>query len=116
MRELRARGVWHRAGADELPELPHAVALRVTTSPYCPISTITHDAAAGSSAIAVMAKAGHRNMATTRTYLHLAGVVFREEAAALERRLLGSGPSTDLSTSERISDDPNGVGSPVLSG
>ncbi len=36
-----------------------------------------------------MAKAGHANMATTRTYLHLAGVVFREEAEALERRLLG---------------------------
>lgn len=68
-------------------------------------SAITHDAAAGSSVIAVMAKAGHRNMATTRTYLHLAGVVFRDEAAALERRLLGAGlstePSTDLSTPER---------------
>jgi len=29
-------------------------------------------------------------MATTNQYVHLAGVVFREEAAALERRLLGS--------------------------
>ena len=38
----------------------------------------------------VMAKAGHANMATKR-YLHLAGVVFREEADALERRLLGTG-------------------------
>jgi hypothetical protein len=28
-------------------------------------------------------------MATTRGYLHLAGVVFRDEASALERRLLG---------------------------
>jgi hypothetical protein len=28
-------------------------------------------------------------MKTTRIYLHLAGVVFREEAEALERRLLG---------------------------
>lgn len=28
-------------------------------------------------------------MATTRTYLHPTGVVFREEAAALERRLRG---------------------------
>lgn len=36
-----------------------------------------------------MAKAGHRNTATKRTYLHLAGPVFREEAEALERRLLG---------------------------
>jgi integrase len=50
-------------------------------------TTITHDAASGSSAIAVMAKAGHRNMATTRTYLHLAGTVFRDEAARLEERL-----------------------------
>ena len=52
-------------------------------------SAITHDAASGASAIAVMSKAGHANMATTRTYLHLAGVVFREEAEALEERLLG---------------------------
>lgn len=28
-------------------------------------------------------------MATTRTYLHLAGTVFRDEAARLEDRLLG---------------------------
>jgi hypothetical protein len=28
-------------------------------------------------------------MATTNQYVHLAGVVFRDEAAALERRLLG---------------------------
>jgi hypothetical protein len=38
-----------------------------------------------------MAKAGHSDMKTTRIYLHLAGTVFREEAAALERRLLGVG-------------------------
>lgn len=36
-----------------------------------------------------MAKAGHTDMKITRRYLHLAGIVFREEAAALERRLLG---------------------------
>ncbi|MFL6038383.1 MAG: hypothetical protein ACJ74B_07100 [Gaiellaceae bacterium] len=36
-----------------------------------------------------MARAGHRSMATTNGYLHLAGVVFRDEADALERRLLG---------------------------
>ncbi|MDQ3669978.1 MAG: tyrosine-type recombinase/integrase [Actinomycetota bacterium] len=53
-------------------------------------TAITHDAAGGASAIAVMAKAGHTNMATTRAYLHLAGVVFRSEAEALERRLLGA--------------------------
>lgn len=52
-------------------------------------AAITNDAAAGSSAIAVMTKAGHRNMRTTQVYLHLAGVVFRDEAERLERRLLG---------------------------
>ena len=54
-------------------------------------TAITHDAAAGSSEIAVMAKAGHRNMARTRTYLHLAGRVFRAEAERLEHRLLAGG-------------------------
>jgi hypothetical protein len=29
-------------------------------------------------------------MATTRTYLHLAGTVFRDEAERLEERLLGA--------------------------
>ncbi len=50
---------------------------------------ITNDAAAGASEIAVMTKAGHANMATTKRYLHLAGTVFRDEAEALEQRLLG---------------------------
>ena len=71
-------------------------------------AAITNDAAAGSSPIAVMAKAGHANMATTKRYLHLAGVVFRDEADALERRLLGglsTEPSTDLASPERTSDD-----------
>jgi integrase len=54
-------------------------------------TAITNDAAAGSSAIAVMSKAGHASMATTKRYLHLAGTVFRDEAEALERRLLGTG-------------------------
>jgi integrase len=53
-------------------------------------TAITHDAAAGASELAVMAKAGHRSMSTTKTYLHLAGVVFRREADELERRLLGT--------------------------
>ena len=65
-------------------------------------SAITHDAASGASEIAVMTKAGHRNMATTKTYLHLAGVVFREEAERLERRLLGVESSTHLRRSEPI--------------
>jgi hypothetical protein len=44
--------------------------------------------------IAVMTKAGHSDMKTTKRYLHLAGVVFRDEAEALERRLLGSPAET----------------------
>ena len=43
-------------------------------------TAITNDAAAGASELAVMAKAGHQSMSTTKTYLHLAGVVFRAEA------------------------------------
>jgi integrase len=64
-------------------------------------TAITNDAASGSGALAVMAKAGHSDMKTTKRYLHLAGVVFRDEAEKLERRLLGVESSTDLSASER---------------
>lgn len=67
--------------------------------------SLTNGAAAGESAIALMARAGHANMATTKRYLHLAGVVFRDEAAALERRLLGTELGTDLSGSGRTSED-----------
>jgi hypothetical protein len=49
-----------------------------------------------------MAKAGHRSMSTTKTYLHLAGVVFRDEAEALERRLFSTELSTDLSERQAI--------------
>jgi len=45
-----------------------------------------------------MTRAGHRSMSTTKGCLHLAGIVFRDEADALERRLLGSAEGcTDLS-------------------
>ncbi len=46
-------------------------------------TAITDDAAGGASAIALMAKAGHTNMATTKRYLHLAGALFREEVESL---------------------------------
>jgi integrase/recombinase XerD len=59
-------------------------------------TALTNEAAAGSSPIALMAKAGHSDMKTTRIYLHLAGTVFRDEAEALERRLLGSPSRTGL--------------------
>jgi integrase len=71
-------------------------------------TAITNDAAAGSSPIAVMTKAGHANMATTKKYMHLAGTVFRPEADALERRLLGAEAATlypSMYPSELTSED-----------
>lgn len=53
-------------------------------------TALTNMAASGASPNAIMATAGHRSMATTNQYIHLAGVVFRDEAAALEARLMGS--------------------------
>jgi len=53
--------------------------------------SLTNGAAAGESPIALMARAGHRSMASTNKYVHLAGVVFHDEAAALEERMLGAG-------------------------
>jgi hypothetical protein len=47
-----------------------------------------------------MAIAGHRSYATTKRYIDLAGVVFHDEAAALEQRLVG-GVSTNPSTNLR---------------
>ena len=51
--------------------------------------------------IAIMTKAGHASMATTKRYLKLAGVVFRDEAQALEERLLGASLSTGSHTDLR---------------
>lgn len=53
-------------------------------------TALTNEAATGkSSPIALMAKAGHKNMSTTRQYLQLAGIVFHDEAEALEARYNG---------------------------
>jgi integrase len=52
-------------------------------------TAITNDAAAGANPVALMTKAGHSDMKTTRNYMHMAGVVFRDEADRLEQRLLG---------------------------
>jgi integrase/recombinase XerC len=70
-------------------------------------AAITNDAAAGSSPIAVMTKAGHASMATTKRYLHLAGSVFRDEADALQPRLLGNAANLypTLYPSEMTRDD-----------
>jgi integrase len=77
--------------ADRLRAALKAVGITERVRPFHDLrhTAITNDAAAGSSELAVMAKAGHRSMETTRQYLHLAGVVFRDEAEALEVRVLG---------------------------
>jgi integrase len=75
-------------------------------------TAITLDAASGASEIAVMTKAGHSSFATTRTYLHLAGTVFREEAERMERMALGGSstePSTDLSEPQGTEQDAAGL-------
>lgn len=64
---------------------------------YC-----TNAAAAGMNAVALMTSAGHSDMKTTKRYLHLAGTVFRNEAAALEQRMLGGDPE-ELSTESTAS-------------
>jgi integrase len=72
------------------------------------VTSITNDAIAGANPIALMTKAGHASMATTRRYLRLAGTVFPDEAAALERRVLGGTfyqRSTRMSEPDAISDD-----------
>jgi integrase len=50
----------------------------------------------GESALALMTRAGHASMSTTKVYLHLAGPVFRDEAERLGRALLTDpGPDHD---------------------
>jgi integrase len=80
------RAAYKRAGLEWPERLRPFHDLRVTS--------ITNDAIAGANPIALMTEAGHANMATTKRYLRLAGVVFAEEAEALERRLPGGAPST----------------------
>jgi site-specific recombinase XerD len=72
-------------------------------------TAITNDVAAGANAVALMTKAGHADMSTTKRYMHMAGVVFRDEADRLEARLLGVESSTQVSASESIEHDLNRV-------
>jgi integrase len=53
------------------------------------------------------ARSGHANFSTTQRYIDLVGVVFHEEAEALEQRMLGlsTNPSTRLSEPRPLSDD-----------
>jgi integrase len=52
-------------------------------------SQITQSAAAGADPFALMTRSGHSSMQTTQQYIHLAGVQYRDEAEALEKRLYG---------------------------
>ena len=102
--------------AESFTEARHTAGITDYVRPFHDLrhTAITNDAASGASPIAVMSKAGHASMGTTKRYLHLAGVVFREEAAALERRF-GLSPelSTGLASPEPISPDPNGLNTSV---
>jgi integrase len=51
-------------------------------------ASLTNGVVAGEQPLELMARAGHRSMATTNHYLHLAGTTFPERAAALEHHLL----------------------------
>jgi hypothetical protein len=57
---------------------------------------------AGASKETLMVKLGHADFRTTQRYVNLAGVVFADEAAALEARMNGSAveSSTDLASPE----------------
>jgi hypothetical protein len=81
-------------------------------------ASLTNGAAAGESPIALMTRAGHASMSTTKRYLHLAGTTFPDEAAALAERMLGvsTEPSTRLSASQPISDDLASLNGAVCTG
>ena len=53
-----------------------------------------------------MTEAGHADMKTTKTYMHMAGVVFRDEADRLEARLLRVETSAHMSGSEGTEREP----------
>jgi hypothetical protein len=53
------------------------------------VTSATNELLAGGSKETLQVKLGHANFSTTQRYVNLAGVVFAEEAAALERRMNG---------------------------
>jgi integrase len=53
------------------------------------VTSLTQGALAGEAPLKLMARAGHRSFSTTTGYLKLAGVVFGDEADALEKRMAG---------------------------
>jgi integrase len=56
-------------------------------------SSITNAARHGRSPMALMTLGGHSDFKTTQRYIHLAGQMFRDEAARMETALWGSEPS-----------------------
>jgi integrase len=110
----RGSKIDHEWYAGEFREALAAVGIEDYVRPFHDLrhASLTNGAAGGETPIALMARAGHRSMATTNQYVHLAGVVFREEADALERRLLGTAApvesSTRLSEPQRVERDGNG--------
>jgi integrase len=79
-------------------------------------ASLTNGAAAGERPLELMARAGHRSMATTNQYVHLAGVTFPDAALALEGRLLGgrtfypsestSADASELEPADKPESDP----------
>ena len=72
------------------------------------VTSITNGVRANEHGVKLQARAGHANFSTTQRYIDLAGVVFHEEAEALEERMLGlsTASSTRLAEPELISGDP----------
>jgi integrase len=100
----RGTKIDHEWFAGEFRTAPAAVGIEDYIRPYHDLrhASLTNGAAGGETPIALMA---------TNQYVHRAGVVFRDEAAALERGLLGVDPvesSTRLSEPQPTGRDENG--------
>jgi hypothetical protein len=68
------------------------------------VTGATNELLAGASKETLMVKLGHTDFRTTQRYVNLAGVVFADEAAAVERRMNGSAvEGSDLSETESTS-------------
>jgi integrase len=72
------------------------------------VTSATNDLLAGAPKESLQIKLGHANFSTTQRYVNLAGVVFADEAAALEQRMNGGAveSSTDLGEPESTSRHP----------
>ncbi|HEV2592654.1 MAG TPA: site-specific integrase [Gaiellaceae bacterium] len=98
----RGSRIGHEWYADEFRAALKAAGITDYVRPFHDArhGALTNMAAAGAAPVALMATAGHRSMQTTNQYLHLAGVVFRDEAEALARRYNFVPDSADLTASE----------------